>query len=772
MAMTPLLLQFIAEGHELLEKSGAGILALEKNPGDSRTINEVFRALHTLKGSSGLFDPEFAALTRVAHAGEDLLSEARNGHLPFTPAMADALLATLDLLKGWLEEVERHQQLPADAMERGEGLAATLRGLAGQEVVPATTASAAVAASLEEAWCHELPEPLFAPLCATALAPDTPVTLLRYEPDNGCFFMGEDPLHTVRQIAGLLAIAIVPTTTWGCQKEFDPFDCRLRFYLVTTTPLQEVTALFQYVEQQVRLTRMSLKRLLGCRSESLPKDLLIQVLKEQKEVLSMPFTPEEWLGCFPSTVKILRYAVSHFTPGAMGALDDAVRSAEEQKGFAPLRCFLQNMPLSEKPSVPAPPPPPPPLPPKTESTEPASDAADRGQSRTLKVDNGRIDRLMELSGELVVAKNAMPYLAQMAVRDFGAKVLASRIMESYGLMNRLVEELQSSVLQVRMLPVGTVFQRFPRLVRDTSRKLDKQVRLVLEGEGTEADKNVIEILSEPLIHLVRNSLDHGMEPAAERLAAGKEAVGEIRLVARQESDRVVIEVRDDGRGVDPQRVKDKALAKGLIDQASHEAMSDHEAVQLIFAPGFSTAEQVSDLSGRGVGMDAVRAAVAAVGGVVSLDSRKGQGSLVRLELPMTMAVTRVMLVEEGRDLYGIPLDLVSETVRIPVRDIHRIQHKESVILRERVLPLFRLRNLLGKQIREGEEDPVELSVLVVKTSGSLFGLVVGGFQKGVDIVLKPLEGILAGIPGFNGAALLGNGRVLLVLNLKELVGRG
>ncbi|NGZ27993.1 MAG: hypothetical protein G8345_14020, partial [Magnetococcales bacterium] len=395
--------------------------------------------------------------------------------------MADALLATMDLLNQWLDAIERDQQLPSDAAQRGESLAATLRGLMAGANKEAPTTKSTPEAEKEEEWLNELPATLFTPLYAAHLQEDTLVTVVSYQPDSGCFFMGEDPLFTLSQVPELVSFILMPTVAWNCGGEFDPFDCRLHFYVISTAPRQQVAELFQYVEQQVKISHLPVQRLLNNR-QMVSRELLIQVLKEQKEVLDMPMTPAEWVHVFPSTIQILRYTLSQYMPAILGSLDVAVKQSEKEKGFAPLRCFMENLSLTDKPPQPA----------KREGGEVAAETGDKGAIRTLKVDNSRIDRLMELAGELVVAKNAMPYLAQMALHNYGAKDLSSRIMESYGQMNRLVEEVQSSILQVRMLPVGTVFQRFPRLVRDTSRKLDKQVRRVMEGEETEADKNIIE----------------------------------------------------------------------------------------------------------------------------------------------------------------------------------------------------------------------------------------------------------------------------------------
>jgi two-component system chemotaxis sensor kinase CheA len=320
-----------------------------------------------------------------------------------------------------------------------------------------------------------------------------------------------------------------------------------------------------------------------------------------------------------------------------------------------------------------------------------------------------------------------------------------------------------------MLPVGAVFQRFGRLVRDISRKLGKDVNLVIEGEDTEADKNVIEPLADPLIHVLRNSLDHGIELPEVRLAAGKPAAGTIRIQARQESDRVVIEISDDGAGIDPVRVRAKAVERGLIAADRAALLSDAEAAQLIFLPGFSTAETISDLSGRGVGMDVVRTAIERIHGGVELSSVPGRGTTLRLSLPLSMAVTHVMVIESADRRLGVPMDLIVETVRVHGDDIHHFRQARTTVLRGRVVPLRALNELLALDAEPRCNAQGELAVLVVRIGQQNVGLLVDHFLGASDIILKPLEGVLAGLVGFAGTALMGDGGVLMVLNPKELL---
>jgi two-component system, chemotaxis family, sensor kinase CheA len=376
---------------------------------------------------------------------------------------------------------------------------------------------------------------------------------------------------------------------------------------------------------------------------------------------------------------------------------------------------------------------------------------------------------MNLIGEMVVAKNALPYLAARAEDLYGVRELSREIKTQYGVINRIAEEMQDAIMQVRMLPVSFVFQRFPRLVRDTAHKLGKEVRLIMEGESTEADKNIIESLADPLIHIVRNSLDHGLESPAERRAAGKPPEGRLTISARQESDRVLIEISDDGRGIDPDVIRRKAYEKGIIDEAALERLNDQEAVNLVFAAGFSTAEQISDLSGRGVGMDVVRNAIARVHGSIDLRSRVGEGTRLRLSLPLSMAVTNVMIIESAGQRFGVPMDAVAETVRVARRDIRVIKKRLTTVLRGRLVPLAALNDLLALDAPQLANDDDELAVLVVRIEKEYLGIIVDDCRETIDIILKPLAGFLGDLTGYSGSALLGDGSVLLILNPRELL---
>ena len=395
------------------------------------------------------------------------------------------------------------------------------------------------------------------------------------------------------------------------------------------------------------------------------------------------------------------------------------------------------------------------------AASPASDTA----ARTLRVDAQRINDLVNITGELIVAKNAISHVARLAEESGNA--LAPALRDEHARLERLTNGLQHAVLSLRVLPLRTVFQRFSRVVRELAVGLSKPTVLTIEGEDTEADKAIVEMLFEPLLHVVRNAMDHGIEAAPERAAAGKPVNASIRLSARRQGEHVVVEIEDDGKGIDVARVRETAGMRGIVAGEVLSAMSDQDVVDLIFMPGFSTADDVTDLSGRGVGMDAVRTAVERIGGRVTVDSEPGRGSTVRFILPFSVMMTRVMTIEAGGQMFGIPLDAVVETVRLPRDRIQAIGAAGAFVVRNRTIPLINLAQTLGNK-RPEPEGPEAIAV-IASIAGQLGALEVDRLGERVDVMLKPIEGLLCGTPGIAGTTLMGDGRVLLILDLQEIL---
>ena len=393
---------------------------------------------------------------------------------------------------------------------------------------------------------------------------------------------------------------------------------------------------------------------------------------------------------------------------------------------------------------------------------------ERPAERVLRVSEAKIEALVNLAGELVVAKNALAHSARRVEQDLGGQEVAGLIRRDHDAIDRLVVELHSTILQLRMVPVAQVFRSFPRLVRGVSRHLDKNVALVTRGETAEADKTIVDRLFEPLVHLVRNAVDHGVESPGQRRVAGKPVTATISIEASRIGDRFLIEVTDDGRGIDPAEVRRKASEKRLVPADELTTLTDEQVIDLVFAPGFSTAAEVSDISGRGIGMNVVRTAVEQIGGRVSLVSRVGTGTTVRLDLPMTIAMSRIMVVEAGGQLFGISMDAVSETVRITPERISLIKNNPAFVLRDRIVPIVSLAEFMKLPERAREAAAARL-FLVMETAGRIAAIEIDAIRDRLDVVLKPMQGLLASARGYAGTTLLGNGQVLLVLDVKEIL---
>lgn len=850
---SPLLAQFVAEATELLAEVDAGLLRLEQAPDDDDLVNAVFRAAHTLKGSSGLFD--LPALTELTHAAEDLLDAVRSGAVLLDGDMVDHLLAAFDTIRSWMPVIAADGRLTGDVTAGSSALAGRLRacvggpddhpanGSAGRSPGDAAaSASATVTDGPLPRWVLDLPLDVLESFAQTLTQSGGALRAVRYRPEQDCFFRGEDPVGLVRQVPATAVLALGGADALPPLEDLDEFSCLVWFTLLTRADVAELEHLFRYVRDEVEIvtvTGPALGHLLAGPDEDAPEPLdaaprreptpdeaaALALLAAQLDVvvqLGTVVAEDDALSPAFSVTLTRSVLDTAVRAGTAAGVRDAARSAPRldadgrvEGGLPAVRDWLTGLlrraedvastpsPLVPRPrrgehghrtasgggdssahaeddSAPGPGHDPDddaapdsddalPIGSRREPRAAAANGEPRGDdpgagARVLKVEQAKVDRLMDLAGQLVVAKNALPFVADEADRA-GQRVLSRRIKEEYAVISRVSEELQHAVMDVRMLPVSAVFARAPRLVRDLGRRLGKSVRLVQEGEETAADKDVIEVLAEPLMHLIRNSLDHGIETPADRVAAGKPAEATLELRAEPDGDAVVVEIRDDGRGIDVDAVKRRAYERGVIGETDLEGLDDDAAAQLVFAPGFSTAAQVSEVSGRGVGMDVVRSTIERLGGRVTLHNRPGQGLSVRLRLPLTMAISRVLLIAAAGQRFGVPIDDVIETVRVPRGQVSTVAGRPVLVLRERITPLADLAALLDLPPVTGTD---EISVLVVRTPTGPLGLVVDRFHHDTDVILKPLEGLLVGTSGYCGTALLGDGLVLLVLDVKEL----
>ncbi|MGD1066805.1 MAG: chemotaxis protein CheA [Vulcanimicrobiaceae bacterium] len=409
--------------------------------------------------------------------------------------------------------------------------------------------------------------------------------------------------------------------------------------------------------------------------------------------------------------------------------------------------------------------------PATNGVEPKRAAA---KNQTIRVDIERLDMLLNLVGELVINRTRISDIAGTLGRELGGGAngrasdglsqLAKDLSESSALLARTTNEIQESIMKVRMVPIGQVFDRFPRMVRDLAKARGKEIHLEIAGAETDLDKTIVDEVGEPLMHLVRNCVDHGIEPPELRETRGKPRHGTIRLNAYHEGNQVIIEIADDGGGIDLQRVREKGIRLGLITE--NDRLTDREIIELIFTPGFSTADQITDVSGRGVGMDVVKKNILRLKGVFDVDSVQGEGTKFTMKLPLTLAIIQALLVRVADELYSIPLDAVIESQRIEASEVRTVHGGEVITLRGQVVPLIRV----GEFFRlSAPRDPDKVMIVIVGLQGRQVGLVVDSFQGEQEIVIKPLSDVIGRIAGISGATILGNGSISLIIDVHSLV---
>jgi two-component system chemotaxis sensor kinase CheA len=403
---------------------------------------------------------------------------------------------------------------------------------------------------------------------------------------------------------------------------------------------------------------------------------------------------------------------------------------------------------------------------------PSADAKRAAKNQTIRVDIERLDLLLNLVGELVINRTRISDIAATLGRELGGDArtqnvlatLAKDLAESSALLARTTNEIQESIMKVRMVPIGQVFDRFPRLVRDLAKARGKEIQLEISGAETDLDKTIVDEVGEPLMHLIRNCVDHGVEPPDVRESRGKPRHGTIKLNAYHEGNQVIIEISDDGGGIDVARVREKAIRQGLISES--DRLTDRETIDLIFAPGFSTADQITDVSGRGVGMDVVKKNIMRLKGVFDVDSQPGAGTTFTMKLPLTLAIIQALLVRVAQELYSIPLDAVIESQRIDASEVRTVHGGEVITLRGQVVPLIRV----GEFFRlDAPRDPDKVMIVIVGLQGRQVGLVVDSFQGEQEIVIKPLSDVIGRIPGISGATILGNGSISLIIDVHSLV---
>jgi two-component system, chemotaxis family, sensor kinase CheA len=755
--------QFVTEARELIRQATDDLIALERDGMSPERIDRVFRAFHTLKGSAGVV--ELSAMSIVMHAAEDLLGAISRGALGASTDNIDQALASLDLVSRWVGEFEDDGTLTAQADEACRVMVERLRSFLSQQTGwPAPKSQPVASQALLPEWTSALIAANREALATRLAARPSVVFAISYEPIAGCFFNGDDPLELMRLLPDLLAFRIEPREPFPPLADLDPYACNLRLHAISGGTHDEIVKIFRLVPDQVRVIAIPVEALSVAGIHDGKRVLIGKVIEAQAELLRVPNRKDDFSGCVGAAARSATNALRHGDyPQLAEMVERGKALALSQRDAAPLLVALeQTLRAVDGAQAHA----------AAEDVEGPSaslgEAARRPVQRVLRVSEAKIEVLVNLAGELVVAKNTLAHSTKRLEEELAGRGVIDSIRRDHQAIDRLVLELHGSILQLRMVPIGQVFQSFRRLARDLSRQLGKKVELVTRGESTEADKSIVDRLFEPLVHLVRNAVDHGIESPEQRLAVGKPETAKVSIEASRIEDRFLVQVADDGRGIDPGLVRRKAYEKRMMQQKELAALTDEQIVEFVFAPGFSTTSEVSAISGRGIGMDVVRSAVEQIGGKVSLQSRAGIGTTVQIDLPTTIAMSRIMVVETAGQLFGISMDAVLETVRVTPDRVSQIKNNNGFLFRDRVVPIVALAELM-KLPASPKDATVAKLLVVMEAAGMIAALELDAIHDRLDVVLKPMQGLLAGARGYAGTTLLGSGQVLLVLDIKELL---
>ncbi|HEY3368522.1 MAG TPA: chemotaxis protein CheA [Symbiobacteriaceae bacterium] len=693
---------FLDEAEEQLQTMEAGILKLEKAGEDPEYLNDIFRAAHTLKGSSATLGHK--KMAEVTHSMENILDKLRKGKLTITRDVVDTLFACLDVLQAFKEEIASGQEsaVTTDAiMARlsaiDSGKSAGLEGAAA--ALPATNVGdGAVPAGMPELSAEDLER-----LRSARVRGLAPVWVLMS-------IQKDAQMPAVRSFQMLLALGDIGEVvrSWPSQQdvEEDKIGEDLKVLLLTAQGLPKVRSVV----------------------ESIP-DLKLVQLTALAEVAQSQAQPQ---------AQALAAA-----PAAAPFVTEAAAASMTADPAAPTAALAQD--------------------------KGAAGTGGKSASRTVRVDVEVLDNLMSLVGELVIDRTRLLQVLTRMESEREGDELTQVMSGALTHIGRMTSDLQDEIQRARMLPVDNLFRKFPRMVRDIANKAGKEIEFVVLGEETELDRSVIEEIGDPLMHLLRNSVDHGVEPPMERLRVGKPSKGVVTLEAYHEENHIIISVRDDGRGIDPIKVRASAVRKGILSEEAARRMPDPEIINMVWAPGFSTAEKISDISGRGVGLDVVHKNIEKLNGSVEIRTEVGKGTEFRIKLPLTLAIIRSLQVQVLDTTYCIPLSSVVETDRIPTNEIKTVRQMEVIVKRGEVIPLVRLVEAFQLERPQDYVDPEEIFVVIVAVLNKQIGIVVDNLIGEGDVVIKPLGKFIGDIPGISGATILGDGDVAIILDISSLI---
>ena len=695
---------FIEETKEHLQSLNEQLLVLEKEPENKDTINEIFRAAHSLKGMAGTMG--YKRMQRLTHDMENVFQEIRNDKMKVSSTLVDGLFRGLDALEGYLDNIVNTQDEGTnDNQDLIDLFAKELEiGLNGGSAAPEGGSAAP------------------APETAAPAASST---------TNGLdvLTISETENEAIAKAAaeGLSAYAINVEIQETCVLK------AARAFLV-----------FKALEEQGEIIK-SLPDAQAVEDEKFDFDFSVVVLTKSNE---------ETLKAAVMNVSEIKDAhIKKLEPKAAEAKTEAAGTA------APAAATATAAATAPAPSA------------ATAAKAPDNKAAApaaKGKpvvNRSVRVDIEKLDDLMNLVSELIIAKNG---LVAISPTELAAdEVRNGNFREQVEYLERITTNIHQSVMKVRMVPIESVVNRFPRMIRDLSKKLDKKMELYMTGEETELDRTVIDEIGDPLQHILRNAADHGLESNEARVAAGKPEVGSIFLDAYQEGNNVIIEVRDDGGGIDIEKVRRKAIEKGTITEEQAESMTDKDVIDLLFRPSFSTAEKISDVSGRGVGLDVVKTKIEALGGNVECKTVLGEGSTFTIRLPLTLAIIQALMVVIGNEKYAIPLGSIQTIEDIEVSEIKYVEGKEVIHLRGSVIPLVRLDKILD--VPDSKKDAENLTVVIVTKGEKLAGLIVDDLIGQLEIVIKSIGKYINNCKMISGATILGDGEIALILDANTLI---
>ena len=666
------------------------------------TINEIFRAAHSLKGMAGTMG--YKRMQRLTHDMENVFQEIRSGNMKVQPELIDVLFRGLDALEAYLAEILESGN---EGTEENEEIINTLNSIAAKatgkeppEPMKTAQPQETASASTEE---------------APAEAKYTSIQINDYEKNTFD--------KAVQQKENIFGITV---------------------YLQETCILKAARAflVFKALEEHGEVIK-AVPNVQDIEDEKFDFDFsLVYFTKDSAETIKKAIenvseVKKAIVGAFMPEMEKSEESEKHDTPKEVKKDEKAVNNAGAAQQTVKK---AENKKAAKK---------------NTKTTKPTV-------GRTVRVDIEKLDVLMNLVSELIIAKNG---LVSMSSSDDSKK--DSGFNEQIEYLESVTTNLHESVMKVRMVPIESVVSRFPRMIRDLNKKLNKKMELHMTGEETELDRTVIDEIGDPLQHLLRNAADHGLESNEERLALGKEEVGQIYLDAYQDGNNVNIVVRDDGAGIDVEKVKQKAIEKGNITPEQAEIMTDKDVIDLLFKPSFSTAEKITDVSGRGVGLDVVKTKIEGLGGNIECKTVLGEGSSFIIRLPLTLAIIQALMVELGKEKYAIPLGSIQTIEDIPVSDVKHVQTKEVINLRGTVIPLIRLDQILD--VETNEEEPESLTVVIVKKGDKQAGLVVDNLIGQQEIVIKSIGDYINCSKLIGGATILGDGEIALILEVNTLV---